>query len=1184
MERLLGAGGQKRVYLASDAKLHRPVVIAVVKRTSIQEEQLRQLQSEAKVLAQLGDHPNIVTIYDLGEERGNPFIVCQYVASGSLSDLIAEHRGPSFPVDQALRIARETLQALAHAHGFGIIHRDVKPGNIWLMPDGSVKLGDFGLAIAGHTEDAGGFAGTPAYMAPEQVLGSHVTPSADLYAVGVVLYEMLTGRRPFHGKDWMNLVSQHLHDDPVPPSEYRSELRGDVEQFILRLMAKRPSDREPSATSAEQTCRRIELQLRRTVTDNSHHSDRHSRRIGLFGRQREIDQLKRRLRDAVSGNGGFTLLWGEPGSGKTSLAAHLCDHALKSGVTPLIAHCREGDGTPAFWPWVQILRSTVKVPGATPMLKEAAQRCGAIAELDSELRWTLDIADPPQPQDVLDAQQARFRLFDGVRGYLERLAAHCPLLLMFDDLQWADESSLKLLELAAKQASSSAMFIIGTARSTSLDARHPLVHCLGALSRDGTVDRVPVLGLKADDIRQFLVVATGNKPTDTLVNRILDRTNGNAFFVAETIRTYVEQHEGQAVSETDSREWMVPPGIVDAVNTRLALLSPAVTELLTIAAVLGREFDLEVLEHVDARRADDIFDALDEAVHAGVLEEHPAARPTYVFTHNLIREAIYSKLGTSRRMRIHQAVAEAILHVFRSDLSSKYSVLARHYFECLRIGGRDRAVEFAELAARQSAKCLAYEDAARHYEMAIHALEANLPLDHERLGRLRVELGETQRRLGHLTLSIETFRAALRLKEGSIVPEVLAQAAIGLEASLWQTNQVVLEAVVACEYALDQLHPEQLELRPRLLVAMARALYHAGNTSHALKAAEEALEVARHANHHETLAYVLAVVNHVYRGPENTERRLGHIDELLQLGHSNENYERMVEAYIWRVIDLVELGDIVGTRRTIDDLVATVERIRHPFYEYTITIFKTMLAILDDRYLEARRSAAQALQLGRRVSIDVVDGSFGIQMFYIARALGELPAVKGLLRSILDQQAPATLWQPGLLLTYAELNMTQEMQELFVSLARNDFRDLPRDALYAASLAYLAEACVRLRDVGRAAQLYELLVPYEHRTIVVSGAVVCLGSAGRFLGQLATLLRRWEVADRHFDQAISLHRQMGAMGLVATTLVNRADFYRVRGAGGDEQRAAECDRMALQLATEFSMKGLVAQLCGELRL
>ena len=249
VQRLLGEGGQKTVYLIHDTALGRDCALCLIKTDLVDPDDLTRVRREAQAMAQLGAQPHIVTVFDLGEEDGRPYIVCEYVSGGDLEAVLRRNDGP-LPLGRAIAIARDICRALTVAHKRGIVHRDIKPANIWLTEDGSAKLGDFGVATTidrSRLTMAGTVIGTAAYMAPEQALGGEATPRTDLYSLGCLLYEMVTSRPPFVADAPMAVISQHVHAKPTPPSEHNPEIPRALDTLILKLLAKEQDERPPSA-------------------------------------------------------------------------------------------------------------------------------------------------------------------------------------------------------------------------------------------------------------------------------------------------------------------------------------------------------------------------------------------------------------------------------------------------------------------------------------------------------------------------------------------------------------------------------------------------------------------------------------------------------------------------------------------------------------------------------------------------------------------------------------------------------------------------------------------------------------------------------------------------------------------------------------------------------------------------
>jgi hypothetical protein len=333
VRRFLGEGGKKMVYLANDTTLDREVAFALIKTEGLDETSRTRIQREAQAMGRLGSHPHIVTVFDLGEEAGQPYMVTELMGGGDVEGLIEDAPGNVLPLDQAVKIAQETCRGLEFAHSRGIVHRDMKPGNIWLTADGVAKIGDFGLAVSldrSRLTQEGMMVGTVSYMPPEQAMGGEVTPRSDLYSLGAMLYEMVTGRPPFLGDDSVAIIGQHINTPPVAPTWHNGKCPRPLEALIMRLLAKDPSERPESATDVLSALDAVDLATSvegpAASDDEAHSLD--SLAGGVFvGRQREMGELKAALEDALSGRGRLVTLVGEPGIGKTRTALELATYA-----------------------------------------------------------------------------------------------------------------------------------------------------------------------------------------------------------------------------------------------------------------------------------------------------------------------------------------------------------------------------------------------------------------------------------------------------------------------------------------------------------------------------------------------------------------------------------------------------------------------------------------------------------------------------------------------------------------------------------------------------------------------------------------------------------------------------------------------------------------------------------------
>src|SRR3954469_5409977 len=669
--RFLGEGVRKRVYLAHDTALDRDVALALVKTAGLDERGRGRVRREAQAMARLGDHPHVVTVHDIGEERGEPYIVSQYMAGGAVENLLEQAPDRRLDIDTILHVARGICAALEHAHRSGIVHRDLKPATVWLTADGTAKLGDFGLALSlenARVTTSGAIVGTAAYMAPEQALGHQPDAQSDLYSLGAMLYEMVTGRPPFVGDDVVSVISQHANAEPVAPSWHAEGVPEELERLILDLLEKAPDKRPQGAAAVADRLDEVAAALARG-DDERPRSDELSRVEGLaegvfVGREREVGKLRGGLEDALGGHGKLLMVDGEPGIGNARTAEELVTYARLRGARVLIGRAYEAEGAPAYWPWLQMARSFVEDGDADHLHELLGAGAADNARVMPELR---EVFPDLEPQHSLEPEQARFRFFDAVTTFLRNVAAEQPLVLLLDDLHWADAPSLRLLQFLARELSDASILVVGTYRDVELGRRHPLSQALADLTRQGLVERVTLRGLSEHEVARFIEVTASIHPPPPLVRAIHEETEGNPFFVSEIVNLLAAEGELEDPSRLDEWTLTIPQGVREVIGRRLDRLSEECNQVLAIASVVGREFSVDVLERVAELSRDRVLELLEEAEGERIVDEATKPSMRFSFSHALVREALYEELGVTQRVRLHRRIAEVIEEVCGED-------------------------------------------------------------------------------------------------------------------------------------------------------------------------------------------------------------------------------------------------------------------------------------------------------------------------------------------------------------------------------------------------------------------------------------------------------------------------------------------------------------------------------------
>ena len=879
-------------------------------------------------MARLGDHPSIVTVHDIGDEAGEPYIVSQYMAGGSLEGLLDQAPERRLDADEAIRIADCVAGALEHAHRNGIIHRDLKPANVWLAADGTAKLGDFGLAFSldrSRMTRPGTIVGTVAYMSPEQALGRQPDACSDLYSLGAMLYEMVTGRPPFAGDSAVSVISQHTSADPVAPSWHNPALPAELEEVILRLLAKAPGDPLPRRVGAARGPRRSRRRARAVRRPPGREANPMEGLAGgvFVGRDREMERLRGGLEDALAGRGRLLMLVGEPGIGKTRTAQELDTYARLRGARVLVGRSYEGEGAPAYWPWLQMARAYIQDRGAEEAAAEMGAGAGDIAQVMPELRDLIPGLDIPKPGDP---EQARFRFFDSTATFLRNASRKDPLVLFLDDLHWADKPSLLFLQFLARELEGSRLLVIGTYRDVELGRRHPLSQVLAELARESLMERVPLRGLTEGDVARFVKMTASVEPPPRLVRAVYEETEGNPFFVSEIVNLLAS--EGKLDGGADLREVVVtiPQGVREVVGRRLDRLSKECNFTLAAASVIGREFGLDVLDRVvcDEVRSEmpqyehklsreQLLEVIDEAVAARVIVASPHAVGRYSFSHALVREALYEELGVTRRVRLHRRIGEVIEELSGARRDEHLDELAHHFLQAQEL---DKAVDYSIHAAGRAMTQFAYEEGAELYERALQAMELRGGVGGEKQAELLLALGDAHARAGEPLRAVETFYAAADAARAARAYEQLARAALGL-AERFVIGEIDEPLIAILEETLTVVPEEDSPMRARVLASLGMVVYfQSRERSDSLT--RDALAMARRLEDDATLASTLIARHFAMFEPGVARGEAALVRELIEVADAAGERDLAVEGHGFLLVDLLEAGDIHGADEQIE--------------------------------------------------------------------------------------------------------------------------------------------------------------------------------------------------------------------------------------------------------------------------
>lgn len=919
----------------------------------------------------------------------------------------------------------------------------------------------------------------------------------------------------------------------------------------------------------------------------------------LVGRGRELAQLDAGLERAFAGRGGLILLTGEPGIGKTALAREFVELASLRGAAWAWGSCWDGGGAPAYWPWVQVgrvLSRGAELPALRAALGEGAPW---IAGLLPELAGTLGPAAEPSE---LDSDQARFRLFDALATLLATAAERRPLVVVLDDLHWADASSLLALEFVARVLPDIPLLAIAAYRHAEAHARPDLAAPLGGLARAAT--RLPLEGLDRDEVRQLAEarargLGAGERAPipHELVTVVHQASAGNPFFVDELVQLLASQgrlHDGRAAV----RPLPLPDGVRDAIRRRLDPLEPFVLQALGAGAVIGGEFGLHTLAAVLDEPTSAVLDWLEVPLRNGIVKQVGAGR--YAFAHALVRDTLLESLGATRRARLHRVAGVALEEAYRDDLEQHLAEIAHHYLQAATEGGAERAVDYAARAAQRAVGQFAYEEAARLYERATD-VAASLPADEPRAWQLAQGLGEARMRAGDVDGARRALRAAAEHARRLDDAERLAQTALAATLGAFSAGLVEPELVSTLEEALCRLEQdapaeEPLRratvdaLRCRLRVQLALALYWSPQRARREQLVDEALGLARALYSGETargsrtqrtlgdrtLAFALAQGFVAVWGPETVTRGLPISIEALELCERTNDAELGMQVRLWRISLLLELDDPVRALEEIEAFGSTARRLGQPRMLVYDPLHRAMAAHMRGDFTAAEHFTAEAVAQSRDLHGSIAPIIADAQTFLVRRTQGRHLDLEPLVRRNADRLPAMRRWRCGLALVLAELGREDEARRELEQLAAADFEDVPRDALWLVATSLLAELCALLGDRVRARRLYELLVPYEGRNVVSMGAAY-LGPVARYLGLLAMTFGEDERALGHLETARSAAERMGARPIVVLTALDAAEVLARRDTPNDAQRGRALVQRVEPDAIEMQMDGAIAR-------
>jgi tetratricopeptide (TPR) repeat protein len=783
--------------------------------------------------------------------------------------------------------------------------------------------------------------------------------------------------------------------------------------------------------------------------------------------------------------------------------------------------------------------------------------------------------DPPG--SGADADSDRFLILEGAARLLATASARRPLVVVLDDLHWVDAASLQLLRHLVASAIPMSLTVVGTFRESDLSRSHPLTGALAGLRREACVERIDLVGLEDIEIIDLLESAAGHDmPGDGigLAHAIRRETAGNPFFVVEVIRhlaetgAFIQDEDGRWVLSSDLEDLGLPTSVREVVAHRVARLGEATEQALSLAAVIGRDFDLDVLAGLLDTDEATLLDLLEDAIGAGLVSESDDTIGRYQFVHALIQHTLYQDLGATRRQRAHRRVAEAFESLGTED--EHLIELARHWMAATRPSDVSRALYYACRAGDVALAAYAPLDAITWYSQALDLLDRQMLVEERERCALLVGLGTAQRQAGQHEYR-QTLLDAAEIAHGLGDTDLLVAAALAGTRGAAHLAEGDDDQIRVLRTALDGVRDSDPASQALLLVALVEVT-DAREWESRRDLAAEAMAIAARLSDPAT---ALQVINHCYPSllqPESLADRLVETDEAVALADRLGESVARIQARLNRVHACMEAGDLDEADRRLDEMDALVGQTGLPYYQWQQLIARSWRLTLSGDLAGAETAIDESLEIGARIGAPAAMGVYGAILWETRRQQGRLDEIaEFFVQAATDNPAIAAL-RAVVVWMYCALGRLDEARRLFEPDVANGFADFPRDVSWTTAMSLCADNAVELEHREAARLLYDKLCPFADLIVFNHGTMQ--GALSLPLGRLAHLLGLHEEAATFFANALSTHNRLGAHEAIARTELYNADLLVDRAEPGDVQRAQEMVQEALATARQYGFGAL----------
>ncbi len=904
-----------------------------------------------------------------------------------------------------------------------------------------------------------------------------------------------------------------------------------------------------------------------------------SSRSAFVGRGSEMAVLMAAFDRAGSGLPQTVLLAGEAGIGKTRTAEEFSIRARARDATVLVGRCREGEGAPAFWPWIQVVRSLLEQTDTVARERHIRRLAPVLAQMVPEVASLFPGLDAPPP---LEPEPARFRLFDTVTQLLQRAGSERPLLVVLDDLHRADPASLQLVAFVCRELRDAKVLILVAYRDVEAQRDPPRLEIISELARQEPTRAIQLHGLSASEVAEFVSTSALSSSTQSsIAQKLHEQSGGNPFFLSQLVHLLEAEGSGIAIAGERGIAGLFPGGVREAIARQIDGLPHDSRHSLRVAATAGREFSASIIAEVLELPPSRVLAALGAALDARMVVASDRIGH-FRFAHVLLRDSIYEGIGTSERSVLHEKIAKSLERLFADDLGLHSAELAYHYLEAVHECGTEPAIRYAVRAGEWASKCLAYEDAARHYRGALKILEEAGPGKLKERCELLLDLGEVEMHAGERDRARQALYDAATLAKRANHPDLLARAALRLAPGFFTIETGVFDSVLVSllEDAIAALGPKDSSLRAQLLARLAMAHGWSGAEAHRSALTSEAIEMAERDGGAGTLAYALGAKHGLLWGPERLEERVALIGKMGALAGQSKDTELILMHLLFRITAGLELGQIAAVDCDIQRYTEIAEALNQPQSLWYTHSFRAARALMQGKFSEAAVHAQQLLSIGARIHDVNSVNSFGvhaaIQLWEQGRALEILPFAD----QYVHRYPLIPAWRFSRAAMYFEAGRIGEASSQFELLAEGEFASIPRNEQWSISACLAADLCCWLQDKQRAEILYQQLYPGRNQFCVIGFGVANFGSIMRRLAALAGMLQQWTLAGEHFEAAIRLEESVGSLPWLAHAIHDYSRCLSARGRKADIRLSAILSKRAIDIARSVGMPNLTRKLAS----